>query len=42
MIDNKTQLKKLYEDAVCIHAVNNGYSVHGKPIRIFWKDEELQ
>ena len=41
MIDNKTQLKKLYQDAVYLHAVHSGRHVRENSIRIFWNDEEF-
>ena len=42
MIDKKTQLKKLYKDAVYLHLIHSGYRVSENSVRIFWYDEELQ
>jgi len=39
MTDNKTQLKKLYEDAVHLHLVHNGHNVRRVSLRIDWNDE---
>ena len=41
MRDNKTQLKKLYKDAVYLHIVHSGRRVSENSVRIVWNDEEL-
>jgi len=41
MIDNKTQIKQLYEDAVYLHCIHNGRNVSRPSVRIFWEDEEF-
>ena len=41
MIDKKTELKKLYTDAVQLHLVHNGCNPRNKSVRIVWNDENL-
>ena len=38
---HKTQLKKLYEDAVYLHLIHCGRRVSENSVRIIWNDEEL-
>ncbi len=42
MIDNKTQLRTLYEDAVYLHLVHNGHKVRRVSVRIFWNEDGLE
>ena len=39
MIDQKTETRKLYEDAVYLHFVHNGRDIRRCSVRIFWNDE---
>ena len=41
MIDKKTQLKALYEDAVYLHLIHNGHNIRRVSVRIFWNDAGL-